>query len=326
MRFVLPKTYLVGFTEVHWSGLHQYLADTGNEAFLEEARAAVDSGVSPGEVLCSFFAKLCYKSLTPGANLNVSRVRAIRDNVTATINAGHMSVFEHVNLNFVTTDCSRVLTHELVRHRAGTAFSQTSGRYARGDQIDFVHDSILDEVKGDLRDALLSLEASYVRLCDLVGINGYEAWRRAQQLLPLVETEDHNWAQLAARVGFEVGKPMPFDLKKQLTSALRRILPNGQANEIGWSINLRALRHTLQLRTHPAAEWEIRTVFAQVFDLVRWRWPLMFADAKVDFVKGLPYVYGMRMQPYERSDDDVIKHLDTETLRAELARRDSVPF
>ncbi len=328
MRFVLPETYLVGFTGLHWDGLSKYLHATGNLDFLAEAQAAVDAGVSPGEVLCSFFAKLCYKSLALGANMNVKQVRSIPDNVAATVNAGHLSVFEHVNLNFVITDCSRVFTHELVRHRIGTAFSQTSGRYVRGENIDLVLDPILEEVRDRVRDVVTRLEADYNRLCSLAGLNGYEAWRRAVGMLPVEggETVDVGWAELAGRVGFEVGKPMPFALKKKLTSALRRILPNGQANEIGLSINLRALRHTLQLRTHPDAEWEIRRVYAQVFALVRGRWPLMFADAKVDIVDDLPHVYGMRMQPYERDEDDVLKHMDTELLRAELARRDSVPF
>ena len=42
-------------------------------------------------------------------------------------------------------------------------------------------------------------------------------------------------------------KGMDFARKKKLTSYLRRLLPNGQANEIFFSVNLRALRH---LRVH----------------------------------------------------------------------------
>lgn len=92
-----------------------------------------------------------------------------------------------------------------------------------------------------------------------------------------------------------------FDRKKKITSALRRVLPNGQSNEIGFSVNLRALRHTVMMRTAAGAEWEIREVFGQVYRLVRDRFPSVFLDAKEDVVDGLLQVSGMRMQPYERT-------------------------
>ena len=92
---------------------------------------------------------------------------------------------------------------------------------------------------------------------------------------------------------------MDFAEKKKLTSALRRILPNGQANEIGWSINLRALRHLIQLRTSRHAEWEIRSVFAEVFNITNRLFPDMFYDAQTEEVDGIIEVSGMRSQPYE---------------------------
>lgn len=78
-----------------------------------------------------------------------------------------------------------------------------------------------------------------------------------------------------------------MDEKKRITSALRRFLPNGQANEMGWSINLRALRHTIEARTSRHAEWEIRAVFNQVYDLIKEKYPTMFLDAKLEEVRDL---------------------------------------
>jgi thymidylate synthase (FAD) len=140
-----------------------------------------------------------------------------------------------------------------VRHRAGTAFSQTSGRYVRTDSINFVHDPILDCVKDELTEALNYLEAVYKRIEAKVGI---------------ADLKD-------------------FGKKKKLTSAMRRILPNGQSNEIGFSLNLRALRHTIEMRTSEAAEWEIRLIFNQVANLVKSKYPAIFADAQVTEVNGL---------------------------------------
>ena len=67
--------------------------------------------------------------LGAGANPNVSKVRADRREYFANIlRSAHGSVLEHANYSFALRNVSRVLTHELVRHRAGSAFSQESLR------------------------------------------------------------------------------------------------------------------------------------------------------------------------------------------------------
>ncbi len=48
------------------------------------------------------------------------------------------SVFEHVNYGFVITGVSRSLSHELVRHRAGFAYSQCSQRYVDESEGSFI--------------------------------------------------------------------------------------------------------------------------------------------------------------------------------------------
>ncbi len=160
------------------------------------------------------------------------------------------SVFEHCSINFLTTNCSRVFTHELVRHRVGSAYSQTSGRYVRTDSIDFVHDPILDPVKHKIESALEYLQTVYQEM---------------EEDMKLADIKD-------------------FAIKKKITSAMRRILPNGQANEIGFSLNLRSLRHLIELRTSVHAEWEIRLVFNQVFDLINEKYPAMFADVEKEWI------------------------------------------
>ena len=89
-------------------------------------------------------------------------------------------------------------------------------------------------------------------------------------------------------------------LKKQLTSALRRFLPNGQSNEIGFTVNIRQLRHIVQIRTSRHAEWEIREVVGQVYDLLNLAYPLLFYGSSAEVVGGQLEVSGMRMQPYDK--------------------------
>lgn len=248
MKFVEPKTYLTGVTGISF-GLERYLYESGNEEFLKDIAQAKSEGLSDGEILCSFYAKLCYKSLTLGHNLNVSRIRDIHSNLEGCFDSGHGSVFEHCFLNFITTDCSRVFTHELVRHRVGTAFSQTSGRYVAIDDIDFIADPLLvedEECKKAIEEHLVATE------------------NLAKLLRSKLIKDGDNFAK-----------------KKKVTSAIRRIAPNGQSNEIGWSANIRSLRHLVVLRTNRHAEWEIRKVFNDTFNLINNKFPTLFYGLKV---------------------------------------------
>lgn len=252
-KFVLPKTYLVGYTVIHVPGFKEYLEDTDQTEFLKDYYAALEEGLDPGEILCSFYAKACYASLTNKKNKNITRTRSIYDNILSIIDSGHGSVIEHCEINFMITNCSRVFTHELVRHRAGTAFSQTSGRYVRTDELKVVIDPILEPAYDLVEEARDFLENWYKRLEQRMGID---------------QMKD-------------------FDTKKKVTSAMRRMLPNGQANEMGVSVNLRSLRHTIEMRTSRHAEWEIRIIFNQIYKLMKNKYKAMFYDAKEEMVNGL---------------------------------------
>lgn len=304
--FVLPKVYWVGYSEINEDGLDSYLRDTGNSEFAGSIAAARSAGISSAEILCSMFAKLCYKALTRGKNDNITRVRDIEGNIEACFDSGHGSVFEHVAFSFVITNCSRIATHELVRHRAGTAFSQTSGRYVRGDRLDLILDPILEPIGHDVEDLRKLIEDHYCRLVDLSGLNGRDGIRRGlarrsgRGFEKVTEGEITVWTE---RLGLPKNCEMDFTKKKKLTSALRRILPNGQANEIAFSVNLRSLRHIVQIRTSRHSEWEIRYIFAQVYELIKDKFPKVFFGAKVEDHEGIIEVSGMKMQPYETKEN-----------------------
>jgi thymidylate synthase (FAD) len=263
-KFVTPKVYLIGYTGIDLNGLESYLRDTGNEYFLELLNTAKESGLSDGEILVSFYAKLCYASLSLGHNDNISKIRDIPDNLRATQESGHTSVWEHVMLNFVIKDCSRIMSHELVRHRTGTAYSQESGRYVRTNEVDIVFDPILEPVRDMIEKFQWTVENYY---------------KHAVRAMKLDEMRD-------------------FSLKKKVTSALRRILPNGQSNEMGFSVNLTGLRHQVQVRTSRHAEWEIRLVYNQIYQIVKSKYPILFSDATETEVDGLLEVSGMKTKPY----------------------------
>lgn len=229
MKKVLPKVSIIGSTSINRDALLDYLLSIGAEEFIDEW----DGCTLPDWLkICSFYAKLCYKSLVLGMNENVTKIRGIEDNIQNCIDVGHGSVFEHASINMVIEDCSRIFTHELVRHRVGTAFSQESGRYCVPEELKMVIDPRIDSAILD--EVLAGIERDYLAL-------------KAMFLDPGV----------------------PFAEKKAITSALRRMLPNGMANTIGFTVNLRELRHIMVMRTNRGAEWEMRYVFNQVYGLLK---------------------------------------------------------
>lgn len=264
MNFVHPKVYLIGFPQVHMPGLLEYLIDTGQEDFYKDWEKGKENGLSDGECLCSFYAKLCYQSLVVGKNKNITKIRSIWNNLVGAFESSHGSIFEHCNINFIAANVSRIETHEHIRHRVGAAYSQNSGRFIRGDHIDFIHDPILDEIREDIKDVLDYIEGKYNGMVKKLGLD-----------------EETN-----------------FDKKKKITSALRRILPNGQANELGFTFNIRELRHFVMLRSSRHSETEIRHVAEQVYKLTKNKFPLLYYGAKEEMVEGILEITGMKMQPY----------------------------
>ena len=255
-HFVQPKVFYVGATNINIEGILEYLRYTNQEEFIQDINKAQEEGLDNGEILCSFYAKLCYASLTDKKNKNISKVRSIHDNILSILDSQHGSVLEHCSMNFIVTNCSRVFTHELVRHRVGTAFSQTSGRYVRSDVLNLVIDPILEPVYQEVETIRTQIETAY---------------KNIEKVLGLAEMTD-------------------FTKKKKLTSAMRRILPNGQANEIGVTINLRTLRQTIEARTSRHAEWEIREIFWQIYQIVVKKYSIMFTDAQSIDIDGLPEI------------------------------------
>lgn len=253
MEFVKPKIFLIGETRIVEEGLRAYLEHVGAPGWQTDAP-------SDAERLCEVFGRLCYRSFEPGLNPNVTKVRQGNAKYLAHIlEVSHGSVIEHPVLNFIFSDVSRVFTHELVRHRAGTAISQESLRFVR-------------------LDALSAYVPTHIRENE----QGMEVFVKTLEQLEQVQKT------LAGIYGIE--STASFEQKKKLTSAFRRVAPTGVATTIGWSCNFRTLRHVIERRTDPAAEEEIRVVFAMVYDLVKDRYPNVFADYTVTMADGIPWV------------------------------------
>ena len=239
MEFVKPKVFLVGETSVCQDGLQEYLDHINTEWRPESSNL---------EVLPEVMGRICYRSWEPGMNPNVTKVRQGNKKYLDNIKAQkHGSVLEHVTFSFILANVSRVFTHELITHRVGTAKSQESLRYVR-----------LNNISAYYPIAFENNESSAAIFTDVVS-----------------KLED---VQKSLSALYDLDNEKDFDRKKKVTSAMRRLAPEGVATTIGWTVNGRALYNVIQLRTSPHAEEEIRFVFNQIAEIVRERYPNLFAD------------------------------------------------
>ena len=197
-----------------------------------------------GERLAEFAGRLCYMSQ---ANPAKRPTREYLDNIKK---QGHGSVLEHANYTVLVEGVSRSLTHELVRHRAGFAYSQLSQRYVDESNACFV---VPPAVIGDE-----TLEAS---------------WR--SQIESAQKTYVALVEQLMERYGWV---PDRVHRRKMAREAGRAVLPNATETKIVVTGNVRAWRTMLELRSSEAAELEIRRFAVAALRLLQREAPGFFSD------------------------------------------------
>ena len=124
-----------------------------------------------GERLSEFAGRLCYMSQRNPAG------RSTHEYIENIKKQGHGSVLEHANYSLLLEGVSRSLTHELVRHRAGFAYSQLSQRYVDESEAQFVMPpAIIGDapLEGAWTSQVSSALDSYIALVDQL-MNRY-AW------------------------------------------------------------------------------------------------------------------------------------------------------
>ena len=158
MRETTPRVFLLARPSIDIEGMRAYLEDVGGASWLE-MRTRDGAERNDGELLVEFAGRVCYRSWEPGLNRNVTRVRTDQDQYFANLlSSFHGSVLEHASYSFAFRHVSRVFTHELVRHRAGSAFSQESLRYVRLTDIGFRVPPALEPIKDQVVTLVEQLE------------------------------------------------------------------------------------------------------------------------------------------------------------------------
>ena len=244
-----PKVYMVTKPSVDWEQVAAFLQDEGVPPIPDSIRAGDDESAAIIEIS----ARLCYMSFGRGR-------RDITNFINNLLSSKDGSVFEHVNYGFVFTGVSRSLTHELVRHRAGFAYSQRSQRYVDESGASFVIPPALVSDIGDAAKARAILESA-------------------------IETASDSYRQLVD----ELDKSLPAekfesntDRRKAVRQAARAVLPNATETKIFATANVRAWRHFIEMRAASYADWEIRGLAIAVLEVLRREAPLLFGDFCVE--------------------------------------------
>lgn len=264
MQQVTPKLFgpIAQTAIVHPAPLHRYLDEVG-------APEWTTSHCDDAEKLIEVCGRACYRSFKPDLNPNVTRVREGNDTYLANIlQSGHGSVLEHASATFVFHNVSRVFTHELVRHRVGTAMSQESLRYVRLTDLNIWFPSCISD-----------------KMAENPGFAG--------AVVNVVETLEEMQKSMAELYKLD-DDGVPFAYKKEITSAMRRLAPIGLATSITWTANFRTLRHVIQMRTSVHAEEEMRIMFTELAERCKLLWPNVFQDMSVNDAGEYVFEHGAR--------------------------------
>ena len=232
-----PTVSLVGRQVVDEAELDRFLADHGVSTWETDTEVA-------GEKLIEIAGRVCYMSFArprPGGN---------RTYLGHILEVGHGSVLEHSVWNFVFTGISRSLSHELVRHRAGWAYSMLSQRY--------VDESVAEYVEPDC----IAADPELHRLWLDAVAHSHQAYKSLAEKLQETFKE-------------EPDKTLRRKLARQ---AARSVLPNATETKIFVSANARALRHFIEMRASRHAEVEIRKLAVKVLEIMQREAPNLFGD------------------------------------------------
>ncbi len=253
-----PKIFPIAQTMVMPDVIADMLDAIGADGYAWVAKA--EQGEPSGaEMLTEVVGRLCYKSYEAGLNPNVTRVReGNQQYIRNILESKHGSVLEHASVTIGFIGVSRVFTHEIVRHRPGSAFSQESLRFVRVDDLSLWYPDIFGA--HEVTSTITEEESDEIE----------------QHMVEAVSAAERAYAAIGRIL--KIDQMSDFGLKKRLTSAMRRILPDGMATNIAVTSNHRGWRHIIANRTSVHAEEELRWTIGKVAEFMKEAYPNIYQD------------------------------------------------
>jgi len=209
--------------------------------------------------LVSAAARLCYSRVGATDIMNDLTDEKANKFLNMLIEMGHQSPIEHASFTFAVEGVSRVLTHQLVRHRIAS-YSQQSQRYVKLEQFEYImppHIERDNEARKLFEKAMEEDQKYYNKLTDILYKQHYKTFMDQG----LSEKEISRAAQ-----------------KKAIEDA-RYVFPNACETKILFTMNARSLYNFFNLRCCNRAQWEIRQLATEMLRQLKKVAPILFKNA-----------------------------------------------
>lgn len=234
------------------------------------------------EKLIAGAANLCYspkeisnilENLTEG---NIQRL------VGMLADMGHESAFEHISFTFGIEGVSRSLTHQLVRHRIGSSYSQKSQRYVMEGQFEYVIPPAINNIPEAKKIYVEAMQLDQNAYDHLVWLLLEEYCKEEIIKEGWIMLEEDTWTQAL----YKCDKSKHNELEKEAIEDARYVLPNACETKIVVTMNARALFNFFSKRCCNRAQWEIRNLADEMLRLVKEVAPTVFRST------GAPCTHG----------------------------------
>ncbi len=209
----------------------------------------------PEKVVASA-AKLCYSPVGADKLLEGLTKESTDKFIKKLMEMGHESPVEHISFTFAVEGVSRVLTHQLVRHRIAS-YSQQSQRYVKLEQFEYIIPPSIAEIPEAKEMYIKTMENDQRTYNELVEILISKHLEKG-----MGEGKTEKQASKAAQ-------------KKAIEDA-RYIFPNACETKVVLTMNARSLINFFEHRCCERAQWEIRELATRMLKLVREVAPTIF--------------------------------------------------
>ncbi|MEA4847656.1 MAG: FAD-dependent thymidylate synthase [Clostridiaceae bacterium] len=219
------------------------------------------------EKLVASAAKLCYSPVGIENIMGGLDEAKVDKFLKMLMDLGHESPVEHVSFTFGVEGISRVLTHQLVRHRIGCSYSQQSQRYVCLTQFEYIIPPEIEKIPAAKERFIKAME---------------EDQRIYNELAELLK-EGHMKKYLSEGKTEKQARAMA---EKTAIEDARYVFPNACETKIVFTMSARALMNFFKQRCCNRAQWEIREMAEEMLRQVKGVAPILFKNAGPGCVAG----------------------------------------
>jgi len=219
------------------------------------------------ELIVAASAKLCYAQVGASALMDDLDGENATKFLDKLMDFGHYSPLEHVSFTFAIDGVSRVLTHQLVRHRIAS-YSQQSQRYVKLNQFDYITPPAIEanpEAAAVFKEAMIADQRVYSQL---------------------VEILEKQYLEAHLKNGMSATKAKSAAEKSAIEDA-RFVFPNACETKIVATMNARSLINFFNHRCCNRAQWEIRNLADEMLKCVKSVAPTLFENVGPKCLAGL---------------------------------------